>query len=903
MGSNPRHPRLFASLLAASTALAGPVWADVAPAGGPLGDSYPEVGGWGQAWGEDEAPPPRAQPQPGTPAHRPQAAPLGRLSAPAQPARPLAQTPPALPVANPAAASAGPPLSGESEFPEVGSWGQAWGEDEVPAAPVPRSSPPATTLKATPTTASSVAAPQASSVGTVAAKPVSASMPAPPPRIVPRPLDRAAQEAAGHGEAPVLMEADQVIYDREYNVVTAKGRVVMRQTNRTITADTVSYNLKQDLMGASGNVVMTEPTGEITFADYFEITGDFKNGIARDLRLILSDNSRLAAQMGQRIGGDRTDFDRVVYTACEPCANDPERTPIWAAKAARVTHNQAEAQVEYRDAWIEVAGVPVLYTPYISHPDPTVRRKSGFLAPTFGVNSKLGASVATPYFLVASDNEDLTLTPRFMAPKITPPDRGSALEDAATSAMQHLHLSGEHRWQGVRGEARTTASITADRETGDIRGHIESKGMVELDRTWRTGWQVQHQSDETYRTLYKVRSDNERPWLMTRPYVEGFGRRNYAMMESMLFEGHKVVEDNTKSPVVLPHMVHSVVSDPGWAGGYWTFDSDFLSYTRTKGVVAQRLSERTAWNLPVRTPDGQLFTFSTSVRADGYNAQHLDLASKTDAATGRVMPEMAVTWRYPFARTGTIASQVIEPVATIAVSPNGGNSAKIPNEDSLGFELDETNVLKTSRPIGLDRVEGGIRGGYGLRWTAYPARGGRVGVQLAQGWRRHADSTFGPSSGFTDTFSDYLGRVDVVPVAGVSLTDRVRLDKTSLEMRRNETSLAVGPPALHAATSYVFLSSTTGSGTSIYPRRQYMAYSLGSNFSEYWQADFALNQDLAHNGGTVGWTASATYNDECFAVIASMNRYFTTQPGLLSGYNAMLTVVLKTLGEAPVGLF
>jgi LPS-assembly protein len=722
-----------------------------------------------------------------------------------------------------------------------------------------------------------------------------------PPRVIPRGTQ--ANAAARNADAPpVHMLADQLIYDREFGIVTAKGRVEMQQTGRTITADTVTYNLKHDVMGASGNVILTEPTGEITHAEYFELTGDFKNGVARDIRLILADNSRIAAQAGQRIGGDRTDFDRVVYTACEPCRDKPDATPIWQAKAARVTHNQAEAQVEYRDAWIEIAGVPVLYTPYMSHPDPTVKRKSGFLAPSVGLHSTLGPSFSTPYFFALSDQEDVTLVPRFMFPQTKLPKDGTVSE-VNDNLMKHLHLTGEHRWLGKRGELQTKASITSDRITGDVRGHVESKGLYELDRTWRAGWQVQHQSDLTYRSLYKVRTDTDRPWLVTRPYLEGFGRRNYALAESMVFQGNTVVRDGSKSPVVLPHVMMQNITEPGWGGGYWSFDSDVLAYSRDRGTDAQRLSHRAAWHLPLTSPDGQVFLISSSVRGDAYQASNLATTSDGKSSTGRVIPEISANWRYPFARPGASVSQVIEPVAMVAASPLGGNSLKIPNEDSLGFELDETNVLRPSRVVGLDRVEGGLRGGYGLRYAAYPSRGGMVGLQAAQGWRQHIDNTFGDGSGFTGSTSDYLGRLDIRPTGYLSLTDRIRLDKSSLEVRRNEATLAAGPPALNISSTYGFLSSTTSSGVSLYPRRQYAVYGLNSALTQYWRSAFSLSQDLEENGGVLNWTASTVYSDECLAVIGSMNRFYSTAPGLLSGYSVMLTVVLKSLGEAPIGLF
>lgn len=920
---------VLATLLSATTALTAPARADVVTEQ----RAWPEAGSWGQAWGDEDAAVLRqarrpAAPPPSLPADSGRAMPGYAPPPPAAalPDRPAA--PPQVPVR-----TAQPMPAGEmgTVYPETGSWGQAWGDDE-PAPPppprgralpstidVPAASPAPQPPAPQPPTPPTVAAPQPAAPPAAVAAPRSFGRAAQeasavirgddesgdavglkrPPRIIPRALRSPSKGAQAPGR--VHMVADQVIYDRDFNVVTAKGRVEMAYEGRTISADTVSYNVKQDVMGASGNVVLTEPSGEVTHAEYFELTGDFKNGVASQIRSILADNSRLAAQSAQRVGGDRTDFDRAVYTACEPCKDDPDREPLWQVKAQRVTHNQAEAQVEYRDAWLEVKGVPVAYTPYLSHPDPTIKRQSGLLTPVFGMNNHLGPSVAIPYFQVVDENEDFTLTPRFFLDQFTKLDKPD--KDVGASVLKRMQMSGQHRWRGTHGEVSTQASITADKNSGDIRGHIESKGLIELDRTWRAGWQVQHQSDLAYRSLYRVRTEEERPWLMTRPYVEGFSRRGYAMAEAVSFEGKRVIEDSSKSPVVLPHMVYHTMSAPGWAGSYWTTDSDVLAYTRDVGTQAQRLSTKVAWNLPLVSPDGQVYSISTSLRGDGYHADHLIGTSKTSGSAGRAIPQVAVDWRYPFSRPGRTLTQVIEPRAMVAVSPHVGSEPNIPNEDSLNFELDETNVMRPNRLPGLDRVEGGVRGAYGVRWAAYPAVGGSVSVQAAQGWRQRQTSTFGPGSGFEHNLSDYVGRIDVTPIGNLTLRDRVRLDKNSLEVRRNEAGFAIGPPLLAASVDYGMLSpSNTTSGT-IYPERQYINYGLSSTISQHWRSSFVIQQDLARNGGTVNWTANTMYSDECLAVIGAFNRYQSDLTGLLSGYHLSLTVVLKSLGEAPVSVF
>ena len=70
-----------------------------------------------------------------------------------------------------------------------------------------------------------------------------------------------------------------------------------------------------------------------------------------------------------------------------------------------------EQQVEYRDAWLEVFGVPVAYTPYFSHPDPTVKRRSGLLAPSFSNSSDLGFRLDASYFWAIDEHQDATVSP------------------------------------------------------------------------------------------------------------------------------------------------------------------------------------------------------------------------------------------------------------------------------------------------------------------------------------------------------------------------------------------------------------------------------------------------------------------------------------------------------------
>jgi len=208
---------------------------------------------------------------------------------------------------------------------------------------------------------------------------------------------RAAESARPRvSEAPVLISADELQYDQEFGLTVAKGHVELDQADQILLADTVTYNQRTDTVTASGHVSLLQPSGDIVFADFVELSDDMRDGFVKDIRLLLSDRSRLAGNTGRRVNGTRTEIRRAVYSPCELCQDDPRQPPVWQIKAEDVVHDKDLQIVEYHDATMEIDGVPVLWSPYFSHPDPSVKRASGFLVPSMGFSNTLGAHGTIP---------------------------------------------------------------------------------------------------------------------------------------------------------------------------------------------------------------------------------------------------------------------------------------------------------------------------------------------------------------------------------------------------------------------------------------------------------------------------------------------------------------------------
>ncbi len=687
-------------------------------------------------------------------------------------------------------------------------------------------------------------------------------------------------------DQPVLLFADEVSYDREFGVVTARGHVELSQGDRILLADTLTYNERNGTVSASGNVSLLEPSGDVAFADYVELTSGLREGVIHDIRVLLADGSRIAANGGRR-RGETTEFAKGVYSPCPLCEEDPTRAPLWQLKAVRVTHDQEEHRIEYRDAWLEIHGVPIVYTPYFSHPDPTVERQSGFLVPEISFSNSLGPSARIPYYFTLGPSADATFEP-------------------IVTSRQGIVLGGEYRRLFQTGEFEVDGSITrADRtdqdenETDDdvIRGHIDAKARFDHDENWRLGADLERASDKTYRRLYDY--GNERT-LTSQAFAERFEGRSYGIGRSLWFQGLRDEDDNDEFPVIWPEAIYHYVGEPSGIGHYLSFDAGVLNLSRSEGRDSRRVHSKAGWHLPYISRHGYLIELGATLEADGYWVGAVDPDSPSvnpeddeDGFTGRIFPQVSAELRYPFAQFNESYTQLIEPVVAVIVGPEDPNPDLIPNEDSQDFELDETNLFDPDRTTGIDRADGGQRIDYGVEWSAYGAEEGSVSAFIGQSFRLSPSEDFSPGSGIEDDLSDFVGRVDLVPIPELDLSYRFRLDSRSFAPHRNELQLTGGTPDLNLRLSYIFLDDETD--TQEFGDRQEVFARLRARMTSNWSGSVFGRRDLELDR-FLSYGVGLTWENWCLAIGAEIRRDEFDDEEIDPETKILLRINFKTLG-------
>ena len=543
--------------------------------------------------------------------------------------------------------------------------------------------------------------------------------------------------------------------------------------------------------------------------------------------------------------------------------------------------------IRYRDAWMEIFGIPIFYTPYFEHPDPTVERKSGLLAPTFGSSDILGTTYQQPYFWVIGPDKDATIAP------ILTTNQGVTV----AGEYRQLLRDGRIDLRGSLGLSnRTESDGTIDEDV--LRGHIDSTARFDINKAWRWGVDAQRATDDTYLRIYNFSSERT---LTSRAFVEGFNGRNYLAVNSYLYQGLRSTDINDELPIIFPLAEYSYMSDPGIAGGKYTLDASLLALTRVEGRDSRRVSVRLGWELPYTGPAGDVYNLVARVQSDGYwvdgvdpNSDEVNPTGPTESGlTGRIFPQLALQWRYPWVRNSGTMHQVVEPMAQVVIAPTGSNPGEIPNEDSLDFEFDDTNLFSLNRFTGVDRVDPGTRVDYGLKWTITGDKGGWASAFVGQSYRLETDSVIAAGSGVEDNFSDFVGRIEIKPTYALGLRYRFRFDKDDFSVRRNELDLQVGPPALNLNLGYTLID--TAPQTNEFGDREELNWTLNSRLSRYWSAFGGQRIDLVENI-TLQSRIGLVYADECFYIQAVFERSKFSDREIEPEDSVFVNIVFKYLG-------
>jgi LPS-assembly protein len=436
-------------------------------------------------------------------------------------------------------------------------------------------------------------------------------------------------------------------------------------------------------------------------------------------------------------------------------------------------------------------------------------------------------------------------------------------------------MAGEYRQRFGAGQIVTDASFLRTRRDGEgfpsWRGHIRSDARFDLDENWRTGLDLARASDKTYVERYRIRQRFrfiEQDVLTSRAFLEGFQDRGYAVVNAFAFQGLRPEDDPSRTPLALPAAAYSWVGEPGRTGGRFTLDASAVSIYRDKDVRAQRATVLGGWALPYTTRSGEIYTLSAHLQTDAFHAGNAAYGTRDtfqpseNGFSARALPQIGMSWRLPLIRRDGDLRTIVEPIAAVYIAPNAGSQRELPNEDSRGLTFDDTNLFRLNRFSGADRLESGQRLVVGVNSEIQNASQQRASVFLGQQYRVNPESALPLGSGAETRFSDFVGRVSLIPHPWLSGSYRFQMDNASRELLRSIAGISLGPSALRYGLSHARID------RSIQPSARQsinqLSQSVTARIDEVWRVSGRVVQALGVDRGVLVAGATLIYEDDCF---------------------------------------
>ena len=446
--------------------------------------------------------------------------------------------------------------------------------------------------------------------------------------------------------------------------------------------------------------------------------------------------------------------------------------------------------------------VGIFYLPILQAADPSADRRAGFLLPTLTYSGERGLSYQQPYYIPLTRSQDIIISPQINS-KVNP------------------FLNIDYRRRFYSGWLDVRAGYTYDRDFtsgGDkfgadtSRSYILSSGSFQVSPHWQWGFTAEQASDKLIFQKYSVpdvfanqslsdrglyAADDQR--LISQLYAVCQDDMSYLSVAAISVQGLRTTDDQSTFPTVAPLIEAHWEPRSGILGGRLRLDGSAVILTRSQapdsiappgtpaiaGLDSRRATASLDWQRTITLDNGLRIQPFVNGRIDLYNTAGLT-TTPSGGTLAREIGWLGANVSYPLFKQVDDVTYVLEPLAQIEVAPNTRPNALIPNDDSAVWEFDDTNLFDANRSPGYDLYEGGQSVTLAGRATAQFADGRSASVLFGRRLGFQTDPVVPARTGLATALSDYIVAFEAVPVKGVTVFTKMRMNAATFGVDRLE---------------------------------------------------------------------------------------------------------------------
>ena len=424
-----------------------------------------------------------------------------------------------------------------------------------------------------------------------------------------------------------------------------------------------------------------------------------------------------------------------VFTTCKIKKDD---CPPWQFKSEEILHDKNKKTIYYKNAWLEIYDKPVFYFPKFFHPDPTVKRQSGFLAPRFESSSSLGDSVSVPYYKVISDNKDLTFSP-----KIYGTNEGL--------------FQNEYRQQNKNSSHILDFSLKKDNNSS--KSHFFSRTLANLNLSYfqnsELEFNIETTSDDNYLKSHKIKSSITNNNSLLNSFLLFKGNKEDLYLEAKI----EAYEDLTKekSSDKYQYLLPSFELSKSFKNNLTLISNGYQKNYDTNVYEKVLINDLKYSSVPRINSNG--FVNKINVLLKNVTTESENSNEYSESFRSQNFGSLLYDISYPMKKDGSKFDSFLTGKASFMYSPNKNKNLK-----NLDRKIDIKNIFSQNRLSLNNSVEGGQSITFGGEYELIDKKNNSIlTAGLASVLRDVSDSKLPTKSTINNKSSDFIGSLDIKP--------------------------------------------------------------------------------------------------------------------------------------------
>jgi len=442
-----------------------------------------------------------------------------------------------------------------------------------------------------------------------------------------------------------------------------------------------------------------------------------------------------------------TTISKGVFTTCKKT----DTCPPWQMQASEVKHDKKKKTINYKDAWLTIYDTPVIYFPRFFHPDPTVKRQSGFLMPRITNTNTLGSAIEVPYFNVFADNKDLTLKPRLYSDKSLILQTEYRLEEKNSSHIFDFSLFRDGSEDLFNDKNRKNHFFSNSKFKYDNEKFDNTAVEVNIETT----------SNDTYLKTYKVKSPLIKSETLLNSYVN-LEMRNQDTYIKTSVESFIDLAQNKREryEYIYPNLelIKDIELSPEY-NGILTFDSN--AYHKKYSVNSHDstlINNFEYQSFDYTLNNGLKNNFNLilkNVNTDGHNS-----TINRNELSNKLLGSFIFESSYPLKKLGNKYTSFLEPIASFRYSPT-----ETKNISEYDRRIDVNNIFSPNRISDNNTIEGGESITIGNKYKLLDQKNSRelILFDLASNFRLDENGDLPVKSTIGKKSSDIVGNAKISP--------------------------------------------------------------------------------------------------------------------------------------------